>query len=198
MARHPSSEGLPATGDSGGGGGCQGRPPTLHRRRLRPTLLVRAPRTARDRGLPLHLQGAPVRQAIPAAHRLPMQRRGLRSSARRNGASTLLTRSGRSLVDGGCSRFCSSAPPPLKVEFRYLRDVARQPVEAPRIRDSCSVTRRSRGMARTSRWAYFDDRQNHLRIVAGKTVRACSTVARTTVETWSALAGSTKSVPLRS
>ena len=29
--------------------------------------------------------------------------------------------------------------------FRYLRDVARQPVEAPRTRDSCSVTRRDRG-----------------------------------------------------
>ena len=29
--------------------------------------------------------------------------------------------------------------------FRYLRDVARQPVEAPRTRDSCSVTRRDGG-----------------------------------------------------
>ena len=97
VARPRARASVPAPRDPGGGGGCQGRTPALHHRRLPTALTVRAPRTTRDRRLPLHLQGTPVGQAIPVAHRLPMQRRGLRSSARRNGPSTLLTRSaGRS------------------------------------------------------------------------------------------------------
>lgn len=56
-------------GSREGGGGRRGRPSTLHRRRLRTTLFVRAPRARRDRGLPLHLQGAPVGQAISTARR---------------------------------------------------------------------------------------------------------------------------------